>query len=59
MTFNAEPRGAELAAVVVAEDAVDFSPVGEQPAINTATHAASTAMHKRCTVRECMATPEE
>ena len=55
MTFNAEFFGVELPGVVVAEDAVDFSPVGEQPAINTA----STAMHTRCTVRESMTTPEE
>lgn len=55
MTFRAEFFGVELPGVVVAEDAVDFSPVGEQPAINTA----STAMHTRCTVRESMTTPEE
>ncbi len=43
MVFSADSFGAEVA-VVVAEDAVVGSVADEQPAINTATHAASPAM---------------
>ena len=52
MGFSADPVGAELVAVVVAEGAVVGSVVDEQLAIKRATQAASPAMRVGRALRE-------